>query len=293
MWPLFLRRIEAVGALPSTLETAVVMAVITLVSAAAMWRDPSAARAPRRARGWLIGLGVSDALNVLLFFAAYKRTVAEAVVTHYLMPVFVALTAPHVLGEKMAPRTVFAAILSFFGLVIMLARWSGPPVMGAVLVSAALGTASAVCYAATVIGNKLVAPWYSTSEAMFWHGLVATALLAAVVPPSAWAAVDRRAVVLLLAVSVGPGGLAGLAFVWGLRRMPAAHASTLTLLEPLVAVLIGAAFLGEKLGARSALGGALILGGALMVLMQGPERTAPGAGVGVGAEPVDRRADGV
>ncbi|MDP9035885.1 MAG: DMT family transporter [Myxococcota bacterium] len=274
VWPLLLRRIEAVGDLPSALESTVVMGVITLVSALAMTRDRTSVRAPRRARAWLVGLGVCDALNVLLFFAAYKHTVAEAVVTHYLMPVFVALAAPIILREKMTARSVFAISLSFTGLVVMLARGSGAPAREAVVVAAELGTASAVFYAAMVIGNKVVAGWYSTSEATFWHGLIATAIMAAFVPPGCWSAVDRRAVALLFAVSFGPGALAGLIFVWGLRRMPAAHASTLTLLEPLVAVFVGAVFFREELGLQTIAGGALILLGALLILIQGSDRSA-------------------
>ena len=48
--------------------------------------------------------------------------------------------------------------------------------------------------------------------------------------------------------------------------MPAAHASTLTLLEPLVAVVAGSVVFGETLGARALAGGALILAGALTVM---------------------------
>jgi drug/metabolite transporter (DMT)-like permease len=52
--------------------------------------------------------------------------------------------------------------------------------------------------------------------------------------------------------------------------MPAAHASTLTLLEPLVGVLLGAAVFGEPLGVPAIVGGALILGGAYAVVTQAP-----------------------
>jgi DME family drug/metabolite transporter len=70
----------------------------------------------------------------------------------------------------------------------------------------------------------------------------------------------------LLGGAVGPGAIAGLLFVYGLRKMPANHASTLTLLEPLVAVVLGAMFLGETLAAIGILGGLLILAGAFLVV---------------------------
>ena len=110
---------------------------------------------------------------------------------------------------------------------------------------------------------------------MFWHGVVATPLLAAFVPPGAWGNLDARGALFLGAATVGPGALAGLAFVWGLRRMPAAHASTLTLLEPLVSIAFGAAALGERLGLHTAMGGALILTGSLVVMIQPGSVAAP------------------
>jgi DME family drug/metabolite transporter len=148
------------------------------------------------------------------------------------------------------------------------------------LKSAALGAGSAVFYASNVVVNKFVVETFSTSEVMFWHGAVATPLLAIAstfAPRSEWAAFDWHAAAFLAVASLGPGALAGLAFVWGLRRMPATHASTLTLLEPLVSLLLGAAFFGERL-APSALAGAMgILGGALLVMLrERPARPSPG-----------------
>jgi drug/metabolite transporter (DMT)-like permease len=146
----------------------------------------------------------------------------------------------------------------------MLAPW-GAGGGGVVWASAALGAGSAVFYASNVIVNKLVVDAYSTSEVMFWHGVVAAPLLVALVPGADWAAAQLRQSAVLFAVSLGPGAAGGAIFVWGLRRMPSAHASTLTLLEPVVAMSLGAACMGEPLRLRSLAGGALILVGAAMV----------------------------
>ncbi|MDP9000742.1 MAG: DMT family transporter, partial [Myxococcota bacterium] len=131
-----------------------------------------------------------------------------------------------------------------------------------------------VFYASNVLVNKFVVDSFSTSQAMFWHGVVATLFGVMWVPTSAWSTIDGHAATFLAALAIGPGALGGLAFVWGLRRMPAAHASTLTLLEPLVSVLIGAGVLGERVGARAFLGGALILAGAVAVMTQARAPTA-------------------
>lgn len=262
-WGLVIRHTEAIGSMPTTLESTIVMAVITIVSGLASLRDRIPRPAPWRARACVAWLGVSDAMNVLLFFAAYKLTIAVSVLTHYLTPIFVALAAPLLLGERMTARTALAIGVSFAGLVLMLVPTGAG---AAVWTSAALGAGSAVFYASNVILNKFVVDAFSTSETMFWHGVVATPFLAAFVPLDAWSAVAPRAASFLALASIGPGALAGLLFVWGLRKMPAAHASTLTLLEPLVSIVSGAALLGESLGIRTVAGGALILAGSLTVM---------------------------
>jgi drug/metabolite transporter (DMT)-like permease len=255
--------------MPTALESTLVLAVITLVSGLAALRDRVPARASWRARAWVAWLGVSDALNIVLFFAAYKLTIAVSVLTHYLTPIFVALVAPLVLRERMTGRTVAAIATSFAGLAVMLVPTSHAASSTAMWTSAALGAGSAVFYASNVIVNKFVAAELSTSETMFWHGVVGTPFLAAFVPRAAWCAIDPRAAGFLAVAAIGPGAIAGLLFVWGLRRMPAAHASTLTLLEPLVSIVLGAALLGEPMGMRAVAGGALILAGAIAVMRPG------------------------
>jgi drug/metabolite transporter (DMT)-like permease len=269
-WALVIRRAAALGSLPTPVQATLVMAVITAVTGVMSLRDRRPGPASWRARAWVAYLGVSDALNVLLLFAAYAITVGVAVLTHYLTPILVAVASPVFLRERLTPRTALAVGVSFSGLALMLTPSGGTGDMGAVWRSAALGAGSAVFYASNVIVNKVVAEEFSTSETMFWHGVVATPLLAAFVPPTSWGLVDARAALFLAAVSIVPGALAGVLFVWALRRMPAAHASTLTLLEPLVAVLIGARFFGESLGARTVVGGGCILAGALAVMTQAP-----------------------
>ena len=85
-------------------------------------RDRVAARRTWQAWASVAWFGVADVLNVLLFFAAYKLTIAVAVLTHYLTPIFVALVAPLVLRERMTARTGWAIAASFSGLAVMIRR---------------------------------------------------------------------------------------------------------------------------------------------------------------------------
>jgi drug/metabolite transporter (DMT)-like permease len=289
-WSLILRHAEAIAPMSSAMESTIVMAVLAVVTGVTSLRDRVASRAPFAARMWIVWLGVSDALNVLLFFAAYKITVAVAVLTHYLAPIFVAVASPVLLREGVTLRTALAVVGSFVGLAVMLGPGGAGADSTAVWQSAALGAGSALFYASNVICNKFVAESFSTSEVMFWHGMIATPLLALFVPRGEWATLSVHAATFLALASIGPGTLAGLAFVWGLRRMLAAHASTLTLLEPLVAVVVGALVFDEALGGRALAGGALILSGALAVMTARPGPAASAMGLDEGGQVGPRNA---
>lgn len=261
-WPLILRR----AVMPSTLQAALVMSIVTLTSLPVMLGDRVTRRAPLGA--WLLVgvLGLTDALNVLLLFQAYRTTsVAIAVLTHYLTPLFVALAAPVVLGEPSGPRTRGAVVVSLSGLVLLLEPWAragGSAGIGGALA----GAGSAVFYACNVLLTKRLARWFSGSELMFFHGLVAAPLLLVIVPTEAFGAVSAGSYLVVLAGALTAGTCCNLLFVWGLRRVPAAHASVLTLMEPLVAVVLGAALLAEHLGVLALVGGALVLLGAVLVM---------------------------
>jgi drug/metabolite transporter (DMT)-like permease len=276
-WPLILKN----APMPAALQSAVLMAVLTIASLPIMLRDRVRVKPTLSEWVGVAWLGVGDAMNVVLFFAAYQRTtVAIAVLTHYLTPIFVAVAAPLVLREQARARTFAAVAIAFAGLLLLLEPWRVGLGRDDV-VGAALGAGSAVFYASNVLVNKRLAKAFSGSEMMFFHGLVATPLLFALVPSHEYALVSRHALAVVMLGALGPGALGGLLFVWGLRRIAASHASVLTLLEPFVAVVLAAAVMGQPLGFVSVAGGALILCGAVVVVT-GTSRTSTTADQPVG-----------
>jgi drug/metabolite transporter (DMT)-like permease len=67
--------------------------------------------------------------------------------------------------------------------------------------------------------------------------------------------------------------LAGLCFVWLLRKVTAQAISTLGYLEPVAAALLAWAILGQELGWAVLVGGALIIGAGLLVIFYEPAET--------------------
>lgn len=271
LWPLILQHAESYGKIPSALESALVMLVLTLISGPLALRDRVRLRASVRGWAGVAWLGFADAMNIVLYFRALQlASVAVAVLTHYLAPLFVAVAAPIFLRERRDARTTSAVLISFVGLALLLEPWGATHRPGDAM-GALFGAGSALFYASNVLTNKRLVSEFSGSEMMFFHGFVATPVLLALVPAGAWSALDPRALGFLLLGALGPGALGGLLFVWGLRRIRASHAATLALLEPFVAVLMAAAVMDQKLSFAAMVGGALILGGAARVVSTPPE----------------------
>jgi len=263
-WSLFFRRAERIQRIAPALEAFIVFAVILIAVAPGAWRDRPAVR--RTGRAWLAiaVLGVGDAINALLFFWAMQRTsLAIAVLSHYLAPVLIATAAPFVLRERLRAGTALALGVALAGLVLLLEPWHAAT-QGAVG-GALLGAGSAVFYAANILITKRIQHLFSPREILAWHMPVALAVLALAMPPGGFA-IGLAPLLLVAAAALLVGALAGVLFLSGLVRVYASRAAVLTLLEPTVAVFIGALVWHESLGLPQLLGAAFVLGGAATVM---------------------------
>jgi len=273
-WSLWLR--------PTGLPSEVTTPILFLAMALGAWPLMLRERAPRwskRAVLLLVAFGVSDAINVGTFFAAMSvTTVAIAVLTHYAAPVIVALLAPRIDGVHV-PHAKLAALLALAGLTIVLQPWrelEGDAVAGSagstadVVLGATLGLVSACAYASNVFLARRLTEDLGASRTLGLHSVIAALLL---LPLAGTRLVEIELVdVPYLAIGcVGPGLLAGLAFLRALSLIGAARASILAFVEPLVACLVGFFAWDEPLGWSVVVGGALVI--AAGVLVVGPRRS--------------------
>lgn len=260
-WSLFLRP----TGLPATTTSPIMFAVMGLVALPLSLRD----RTPQWDRTTyllLAGNTLTDALNVITFFAAIqKTTVAIAVLTHYLAPILIALAAPRIEGTR-TRGALPAAIVALTGLVIVLEPWRTGGDAGA-FTGALLGLASAVCYAANTFVVKRTAARLGAARAMSYHSLAAAVLMLPLAV-SGFATVTWFDLGLLSAGSMSIGAVSGIVFVLGLERIGAERASILTFVEPLVAVLVGVLVWDEPLRPLAIVGGALVVAAGIHVAKQ-------------------------
>jgi len=73
-----------------------------------------------------------------------------------------------------------------------------------------------------------------------------------------------------------------LLFFWGIGRVPLAQAIALTFIAPLIALLLAAIFLHERIGPRSIIGSVAAFGGVLVILF-GQAKAELGPGVAIGS----------
>lgn len=263
-WSLFFRPAERHGNVSAALETFLVFGTTFVVSSPFALRERP--RASRPVGAWLLValIGVTDALNAMFFFwAMQKTTLAVAVLTHYTAPVLVAILAPVVLGERVTKSALGVVALAFTGLVVLLEPWrdSTPDLTR----GAAFGLASAVFFAASLLGIKRVGRHFRAFEILAWHMPTALVTLWLFLPAGAFA-IPQASLGWLAAACVGPGALASVLFYKGVVHLEANRASVLMLMEPLTAVLVGVVVWNEVPRPLSALGAILVLVAAYLVV---------------------------
>lgn len=258
-WSLFLRP----AALPAAFTAPVMFLLMGLFALPFALRLPPL-RWTRRTRLLLLGNSACDALNVFTFFAAMEHTsVAVAVLTHYATPVIIALAAPWIDREK-NPAALAAAALALAGLTLILEPWRAGS--GGFGLGAALGLASAFCYAGNVFFVRRLASEIGVPRVISYHALLAGVFLLPMLLTVPMDLVTVRGFAILTAGSAIVGAAAGLIYASGLVRVGAATSGVLTFAEPLVAVLVGILVWHEPATFAMLAGGALVVAAGLWVI---------------------------
>ncbi len=219
-------------------------------------------------RGVWPGLCLAAALNItawmgLAAFSLHWLGAAEACLLCYTMPVWAALLAWPVLGERPTRRRMLALGLGLAGLVVIVAG-QGVAIGIAKLPGVALALASALLFALGTVLTKRRPLAMPPAAGVVWQVLLGMLPLAALAVLLGQAVPDRLSPLgwgLMAWQAVVPLCLCYLAWFAALRRLPATVATTGTLLAPVVGVASSALLLGEPFGLPEASAMALVLGG--------------------------------
>jgi len=204
--------------------------------------------------------------SFLFYFAFTHTTIANAVLSHYTAPIFVALMAPIFLKEQSHNTTWIAILLSSLGLWLML--WM-PTSGGAASLSAGerqgviAGACSGLAYALIILMLRTLASKYMSLVITFiQNSMVAIFLLPFILKIS----VPSQSVPYLITLGVVHSIIAPLLYTQGFKSVRANEAAILGYFEPIGATILAFIFFHEIPALQALLGGALILFSGYLIL---------------------------
>ena len=206
--------------------------------------------------------GASMAVNWILLFEAYKyTTVAIATLSYYFAPVLVTVASAVLFREKLTKKQIFCFIMSTVGLIIV----TGITDLGSGSnnsVGILFGLGAAVLYAACILLNKSI-KGVGGIQRTFLQFLAAIAVMIPYVAFSggvSLAAMTTLGWGCLLIVGLIHTGITYCMYFTAVEHIPGQELAILSYIDPLVAVIIGVAVLGEPLTLPQLIGGLMILG---------------------------------
>lgn len=248
----------------------IVVILLIAIGPRSIWR--TIAQAGRSAHATLVlAVVLGASLNLAMFLAFDRTTVALALLGFYTFPAMVAAASGLLGREPLDAARLLALGLALVGMVAVVLGGLGTT--EAVRVDALgilLGLVAAACQATFVLTSRGFAA--VRADVAMGSILVGSAVVAAVVSiatggPAALLQPLGQApvVVLLVAVGLFAAALPSVMFLTGIRWIGPVRAGTLMLFEPVVGVALAAVLLSEGLQPVQIAGGATILIAALIV----------------------------
>ena len=224
-------------------------------------KQPIPFRAIRKEVPLLLLSGAAMGFNWILLFEAYKyTTVSNATLSYYFAPVLVTLACPVLFREKLTRKQILCFFMSTLGIVLI--TGTGGTGGSNHLLGILFGLCAAVLYATVILVNKFIKNVQGIHRT-FLQFLAAIVVLVPYVLSTGGitlGSLNTLGWANLLIVGFVHTGITYCLYFSALKELPGQKAAILSYIDPLVAVIISVAILGEPMTIPQILGGALILG---------------------------------
>jgi drug/metabolite transporter (DMT)-like permease len=211
------------------------------------------------------------AFETLLLVTFRHVTVPVAISLLYTAPVFVLLLSHRLFGERITSAKKLALPLSIVG-VLLVSGAAGAVIGGEATIpldGLLLGLGAGFGYALYTLFGRVSVERTHPVTAVLWSFLFAALALTLLAEPVGPLTRDPRALPWLLALGIVPTLLPYLFYLRALKTIQPGTAAMLACVEPLVAALLAALFLGERLRPVQTAGMALIVGAAVLLVRPG------------------------
>lgn len=214
----------------------------------------------------LILSGACIGLNWILLFEAYRyTTVATATLCYYLAPIFVIMASPFILKERLSNRKVLCVLVALAGMVlvsgVLQTGFGGLAEMKGVL----FGLGAAAFYASVILMNKKIIDIPAYDKTIVQLVCAATVLVPYVLLTGELAAAEWSGIgfVLVLVVGILHTGVTYALYFGSMTQLKAQTVAIFSYIDPIVAILLSAVLLQEKMDGLTILGTVMILGAAV------------------------------
>ena len=214
---------------------------------------------------FLLLSGAVMGVNWILFFQAFKyTTVSLATLSYYFAPVIVTVASTVLFREKLTGRQIICFIMSTLGLVLITGTvgLSG----GRDLIGVIFGIGAAFLYATVILLNKFIKNVDGIHRTLlqFFAAIAVLIPYVALTGGSTLGTMDAKGWISLLVIGLIHTGVFYCIYFSAMKELPGQKTAILSYIDPLVAVIVSVAILGEPLTWLQALGGLLILGFTLL-----------------------------
>lgn len=206
--------------------------------------------------------GGAIGINWILLFEAYRyTTVATATLCYYMAPIFVIVISSFVYKEKLTVKKICCSITALSGMVFV----SGVTETGIGNVQemkgVILGVLAAVFYSSVILMNKSLSsvPAYDKTIVQLSGAAVVVLPYCIATVDVAQVSFDKASLIMLAVVSVVHTGIAYTAYFGSMKNLQAQTIAIMSYIDPIVAVVLSAVFLKEKMTLLSVVGAVMIL----------------------------------
>lgn len=232
----------------------------------ALKREKLSKAAIKKNLGLLILSGACIGFNWILLFEAYRyTTVATATLCYYLAPIFVIMASPLILKERLSGRKVLCVLVALAGMVfvsgVLQVDFTGLAELKGVL----FGLGAAVFYASVILMNKKITDISAYDKTIVQLVCAATVLVPYVLLTGELAVAEWSGIgfVLVLVVGILHTGVTYALYFGSMAHLKAQTVAIFSYIDPIVAILLSAVLLQEKMDGLTILGTVMILGAAV------------------------------
>lgn len=199
--------------------------------------------------------------NWVFLYQSYDHTtIANATLGYYFAPVFVMLLSPFVLKEQLSIKKIVCIIIATMGLVLIVGEGVSASKTNDIL-GLSYGLIAAAFYAALMLLNKFIKDMGRIELTIIQLGLTALLLMPYVFFTKGFSIleVSTSSIPFILILGIVNTGIGFWLFFSGMEKLKGQSIAMLSYVDPIVAILISAMILQEKMTLIQMLGGALLL----------------------------------